>query len=431
MRIKNIITLTLIATVCGFSNISCSVNKAADTPTEQPTSTKKLTATDIRIERARELTTKSPNEIKGHLELADALLTKVRETGDYSFNKEAMESISKVLKREPDNLNANVFKIQIDLSEHEFQRALNTAERMLEKFPNVEPLMAAEVDAKTELGMFKEAVVAAQKYVDFKPNSNSYVRIARLRYLHGDVEGAIQARKLGLKSADPSNKEGLAWHYSQLGNEYFETGMYDLAEAQYLKALDVFPEFHWALAGKGRVRAAKGDLKTAEDIYRKLVKVTAEADRVFFLADVLEKRGKKAESRQVAETFIQNQLNSDGDIHRIALYWADKNTNLERALKIATEDRKENGDLLSSDTLAWTLFKNGRVKEAQKYIQEAMRLGTKNALFYYHAGMIEEALGNKQKARTYLEKAAKTNPGFDLIQSDLLNEKLEELRKEV
>ena len=43
-----------------------------------------------------------------------------------------------------------------------------------------------------------------------------------------------------------------------------------------------------------------------------------------------------------------------------------------------------------------------------------MALGTHNALFYFHAGMIELKLGHRDAARTLLARALDTNPHFSI-----------------
>ena len=49
---------------------------------------------------------------------------------------------------------------------------------------------------------------------------------------------------------------------------------------------------------------------------------------------------------------------------------------------------------------------------------EALRLGTRDARLFYHAGMIERALGNVGAAARYLRLALDTNPHFNPLQAD-------------
>ena len=50
-------------------------------------------------------------------------------------------------------------------------------------------------------------------------------------------------------------------------------------------------------------------------------------------------------------------------------------------------------DVYTYDALAWALYKNQRIEEAARASDEALKLGAPEALFYYHAGMIANAMG--------------------------------------
>ena len=56
-----------------------------------------------------------------------------------------------------------------------------------------------------------------------------------------------------------------------------------------------------------------------------------------------------------------------------------------------------------------------------------MRLKTKDARFFYHAGMIEKGLGNAKAAKDYLKKALDLNPSFDVLQAEKAKTALKEL----
>ncbi len=63
-----------------------------------------------------------------------------------------------------------------------------------------------------------------------------------------------------------------------------------------------------------------------------------------------------------------------------------------------------------ADALAWALYANGRFDEAARYADRALGLGTRNALFLFHAGMIERALGHDRRARGLLRRGAGDEP---------------------
>ena len=58
---------------------------------------------------------------------------------------------------------------------------------------------------------------------------------------------------------------------------------------------------------------------------------------------------------------------------------------------------------------------------------QALRLGTRNAGFLFHAGMIELRLGHEGAARALLRQAFDTNPFFSVRWSPVLRDTLSRL----
>jgi hypothetical protein len=79
------------------------------------------------------------------------------------------------------------------------------------------------------------------------------------------------------------------------------------------------------------------------------------------------------------------------------------------------------------DAYAWALHVNGRDGEALAHERQAMQLGTRNALFFCHAGMIERTLGQTAAATAILKQALASNPHFSPYQEPVLRQALTEL----
>ena len=71
-----------------------------------------------------------------------------------------------------------------------------------------------------------------------------------------------------------------------------------------------------------------------------------------------------------------------------------------------------------------------RPVEAQKYSREALKLGTRDPLKLFHAGMIAKSLGQKERAREYLQQAVGLNPHFSLLYSGEAADALKSLKSE-
>jgi len=109
-----------------------------------------------------------------------------------------------------------------------------------------------------------------------------------------------------------------------------------------------------------------------------------------------------------------------------ALFLADHDLKAEEAYADAKKEYETRRDIYGADALAWTALKAGKLDEAQSAIKDALRLGTRDARLFYHAGMIARARGDAASARDYLQRALKLNPQFDPLQATIAAKALAE-----
>ena len=83
--------------------------------------------------------------------------------------------------------------------------------------------------------------------------------------------------------------------------------------------------------------------------------------------------------------------------------------------------------LAMQDAYAWALHANGRDAEAKVVLADALKVGLPSALFEYHAGMIDLALGDTAGARAHLSRALELNPFFSPLGAPLARQALESL----
>jgi tetratricopeptide (TPR) repeat protein len=112
---------------------------------------------------------------------------------------------------------------------------------------------------------------------------------------------------------------------------------------------------------------------------------------------------------------------------QLANFYSDHNLHLDEALKLATGELEFRKDVFGFDAAAWAYYKNGMLNQAQDAIDQALRLGTRDAKLYYHAGMIARAQGRTADARRLLSEALTVNPYFDLLQAPIARATLEGL----
>ena len=70
-------------------------------------------------------------------------------------------------------------------------------------------------DSDIELGLYSGALDAIQKMIDIRPDYSSYIRVAYLRELYGDIVGAKDSLSFAI-DAGSTFKENIAFAYVEL-----------------------------------------------------------------------------------------------------------------------------------------------------------------------------------------------------------------------
>jgi tetratricopeptide (TPR) repeat protein len=373
------------------------------------------TPADLRIQKAQAIIKQSGQKPDGYNLLASAYMQKARETGDHIFNAKAEGILARSFEIDRDNYDALKLQAKLLLSNHRFSEVLEVVRRAQVVRLDDADVYGALTDANVELGNYDEAIIAAQKMVDLRPDTSAYSRIAYLRSLHGDTQGAIRAMQVAVKAAHPGDPESVAWCRVQLGNELLNAGKRDEAELEYDKALLIFPGHRAATEAKARARIAGADFNGAIEIYNRGQSTSPSADAVLALGDLYTYLGRNDEANKQYELFEsleRENVEIENSWRHLIYYWLDHNKNLDEALTRARQEREHRRDIFTCDMLAWALFKNDQVVEARGSIDEALRLGTREARINYHAGIIYSALGLKERGARYLELARTSDPAF-------------------
>ncbi len=373
--------------------------------------------TDRLVERLQLRLRERPSDQRAYVQLGSAYLQKARETGDPTFYAKAEEALAKALELQNDDFEAMTALGALALARHQFQEALTWGQKAMAVHPGRAAIYGVAGDALLELGRYDEAVSTIQRMVDLRPDLASYARVAYIRELHGDVDGAVAAMRVAIEAGAPGT-EAVAWTQVQLANLLLGQGRLAEAETAYRQALRSYSEYMPALAGLGRVRAAQGRYEEAVALLRRVSDAMPLPEYVILLGDVYSVIGQADEAaRQYALVRAIDQLQRangvDTDLE-MALFHADHGVDLEDALIRAREQYGRRPSVHAADVLAWTLHQNSRCEEGQVYAAEALRLGTRDALMHYHAGMLALCAGDRQAARAHLEQALAINPSFSI-----------------
>ena len=108
-------------------------------------------------------------------------------------------------------------------------------------------------DALMDQGRLTEAAAAYQKMIDLKPYYQSYTRAAHLRWLKGDLDGAIELTELAIQAASPRDPDSVAWAYTRLAGFELQRRRFDRADEAIGAALESInlttPPHSWPVDG--------------------------------------------------------------------------------------------------------------------------------------------------------------------------------------
>jgi tetratricopeptide (TPR) repeat protein len=366
-----------------------------------------------RIAAARAALDKDPKRASLWNDLALGLARRARETADTAFYREARAATERSLQIEPGNLEGRKLQVWILLGQHEFQRAVDTAEQINRSMPDDVLVYGFLVDGYTELGRYAEAEKAAQWMLDMRPgNVPGLTRAAYLRELFGDHEGAVELMDSAYRRTAHAEVEDRAWILTQIAHLSLLTCRTGPAEALLTEALKLFPDYHYALAQMAELRTTQGRLPEAAVLRARHVGVAPHPENRYELGAALVRAGKSADAEvqwQAFETAARAEMSGwDNANVELIYYYVDHAGRPAEALAIARREAERRRDIRTLEALAWALQANGRSSEAKTEMDKALAVGIRAAASFYHAGTIAAAAGDATAARKYWEQSLST-----------------------
>jgi tetratricopeptide (TPR) repeat protein len=352
---------------------------------------------------------------------------RARETGDPGYYSKAEGVLRDALGLAPGSPLAASGLGSLALSRHRFGEALVLGRRAIAfgtaaEAPNAIQSRSYGIvgDALVELGRYEEAFDSFDRMMSLEPGLAAYARASYARELLGRPRAALLPMAAAVNAAG-GEPEPLAWARVQLGKLHWSMGRIDQAERQYRLALAAFPNYVYALDALALVKAARGHVAAAIRFERRAAARIPLPQFVGTLGDLYRVAGNAAGAQREYALMgaIRRLLQANGvrtDLE-IALFQVDHGIRLSESLALARSAQRDRPSIDGDDVLAWALERNGRCGEALQYSKHALRLGTQDALKFFHRGMIERCLGHRHDARAWFRRALSVNPHFSVLWS--------------
>lgn len=312
--------------------------------------------------------------------LAWLFLDEAWQTGDAGFYTLAEAAAGCALSLSPGAVEARRARASVYYNTHRFAEAETEARSLLSLDDNADDLQTLG-DALMEQGRLDEAAEAYQRAADKGPNAAIYDRVAWLRWLWGDLDGAIEMERLAVQSSAGQEPRFAAWSLAQLG--WFHALRGDPAP-ELDAALALVPGERHASLFRGRLRLHQGDREGAA---ADLKAAGTSLDALWALSEI--------------DPSVSVEAHCAADPRTCAMWLAP--TQPERALALLDEELKVRQDAVTRVAHAYAAFYAG--KDATAELKVALETGILDPRALFQAGVIT-------KDPALLKRALAMGPGL-------------------
>jgi tetratricopeptide (TPR) repeat protein len=383
----------------------------------QPTPAEDLAQRDIQIRTWKKALAMDPQSAMALGQLAALYMQRARESGD-DQNYVIAEGFARRSVALRVNRNGPTFVTLAGalLAQHRFVEADSIVSELVKDGANVPEYTSMYAEIKLELGQYDAARTVFDSLHVQRTHLSIAPRLARWMELNGNSEGARRILYDALAEAKKRRDlpvEQRAWFDLRVGDIEMRNGRMNGARSALDAGLKVSPNDYRLLAAMSRLEAVEGHPRKAIEFGERAMAIKLDPATLGTIGDAYAAIGDTAQAAEYLKTMEVAVAGQLGPYHRAwSLFLLDHNMRVPEVLKNVQGELVSRKDIYGYDLLAWALHKSGRDAEARAAMKSALKLGTQDAMLFYHAGMIEHSLANDIAAKAYLERALAVNAYF-------------------
>jgi tetratricopeptide (TPR) repeat protein len=364
-------------------------------------------------------------------QLAGLWLQRGRESGDPEDYRRAESAARAAISlREQRNGKARLVLASSLLALHRFEEALEAAASLVKDEPEVLVYRALLAEIQMELGHYDDAKASFDSLYHARRDLAVAPRLARWLEIRGEPARARRILEDALAQATRRADlpaEQVAWFYLRVADQAMRFGRLRDAERALDAGLRVQPDDGRLLAAHARIAALRG--KWHESL-RYIERAAARAD-IATLALAGDAESALGNASRAEHYYSQAEAAYAANPEPFARQWTqfriEHRREIAETLELLKQETLVRRDVLGWDLLAWAHYQAGQYAEADRAITEAMRMGTQDALLFFHAGMIQRALSRNDSSRTLLKRALSIHRVFHPFYADSARRTLEAL----
>jgi len=319
-------------------------------------------------------------------------------------------------------------RAQYALGVHNFNDAYADAAAAVQMDPYTARYYGILGDAEIELGQYESAADSYQIMVDLRPDYSAFTRIAYIRELFGDREGAL-AVLTQARNAVPPEPRQVAWLMTQQARLIAPNDL-TLAEKILESALSVDPGNDRVLAAQAAYAYFRDDVDTALSRAHEAFDASPSSVNAALLGDLYSLAGNTdAAEQQYTLTelaFESSQAKGVNIDYEYATFLSQRNRNDTLAASLndtAFELRPDS--LLVATTRARILYNENRFANAFYTLEPFMEeggLGRYSPEATYLFSRINEALLETENANAFMDMSRALDPFFSILEGKALGQ---------
>lgn len=331
-----------------------------------------------------------------------AYIYKARISFDPGYYKLAQQSALCLKKKQPNNFQAQLLLGHLLHNLHQFKESEELARDLVDKRGSwLDYCLLGDI--LMEQGKFIDAVEAYQQMLNRRPGPQAYMRAAHMRWLKGDLAGAIDVMKMVVSSVGGMDKETAAWAYVKLAVYERQNNNTAAAKALIARALDFQPDYPPALLLRGEMLINREAYPEAVEVLSNAVRKNPLPLYLWTYREALQKAGYRLQAEEINQELLEKGALLDRRTFTLFLASTDQQSPL--SLSLARKEFESRQDVFTMDALAWALRANGKLDEAYRYSLQALSEGTMDARLSYHAAVIAIESGMPDEAWRHYKNA--------------------------
>ncbi len=374
------------------------------------------------LERFHKRLTEDPYSAADHTTLALLYFERARATGSYEDVVLAESNARESLALRSSHNSAPYLVLAYSLlDQHRFQEAYDAATILAQLDPQPAHV-ALRGETLMELGRYDAAAAVFRSLQGEKANLAVLPRLARWEEIAGRRDHArellYRARDLADKRSDLNPEQRVVFQF-RIGEFELRNGRLEAAETAFNAGLAVRPGDYRIIAQQARLEALRRNWPLAIELGSEAISHTLEPGTLGLISDAYAMLGDTASAGEFMRAMEVTVLGQQRSFHREwSHFLLDHEVQFQQVHEEATRDLRQRTDIYGYDLIAWALYKQKKYADAKSFSLKALQLGTQDASLYYHAGMIEVALGNGKAGARHLKHALKLNKTWHYSQPD-------------